>query len=43
MLDAFYQTHKDLVEHADFPVRRLLMDEIEEDWHDFLDEDENEE
>ena len=34
MLDAFYQTHKYLVEHADFPVRRLLMDEI--DWRERL-------
>ena len=34
MLDAFYQTHKYLVEHVDFPVRRLLMDEI--DWRDRL-------
>ena len=34
MLDAFYQTHKYLVEHVEFPVRRLLMDEI--DWRDRL-------
>lgn len=30
MLEAFYKTHRYLVEHTDAPVRRLLMDEI--DW-----------
>ena len=30
MLDAFYQIHDFLVEHANMPIRRLLMDEI--DW-----------
>ncbi len=30
-LDAFFRTHKYLVEHTDAPVRRLLMDEI--DWN----------
>ena len=30
MLDAFYQIHDFLVEHARMPIRRVLMDEI--DW-----------
>lgn len=30
MLEAFYKTHRYLVEHTDAPVHRLLMDEI--DW-----------
>lgn len=34
MLDAFYQIHDFLVEHAHMPIRRLLMDEI--DWNDRL-------
>ncbi len=29
MLDAFYNTHKYLVEHVECPVRRRLMDEID--------------
>jgi len=29
-MEAFYKTHKYLVEHVQSPVRRMLMDEI--DW-----------
>ena len=31
-MEAFFRTHKYLVEHTDVPVRRVLMDEIE--WND---------
>lgn len=34
MLDAFYQTHKYLIEHVNTPIRRMLMDEI--NWDDRL-------
>ncbi len=34
MLDIFYQMHDYLVAHAEMPIRRLLMDEI--DWEDRL-------
>ena len=33
-MEAFFKTHKYLVEHTDAPVRRNLMDEI--DWSDRL-------
>ena len=33
-MEAFYRTHRYLVEHLDAPIRRILMDEI--DWHDRL-------
>ena len=33
-MEAFFKTHKYLVEHTDAPVRRALMDEI--DWSDRL-------
>ncbi len=33
-MEAFYETHANLVEHTTAPVRRLLMDEI--DWNDRL-------
>ena len=33
-MEAFFNTHKYLVEHTDAPVRRALMDEI--DWSDRL-------
>ena len=34
IVEAFYRTHKYLVEHLQVPVRRGLMDEI--DWNDRL-------
>ena len=33
-MEAFYRTHRYLVEHLDAPIRRILMDEI--DWQDRL-------
>jgi len=33
-MEAFYRTHRYLVEHMDAPIRRILMDEI--DWQDRL-------
>ena len=33
-MEAFYRTHAYLVEHADVPVRRTLLDEI--NWNDRL-------
>ena len=33
-MEAFYRTHRYLVEHTDAPIRRGLMDEI--DWQDRL-------
>ena len=33
-MEAFYRTHRYLVEHVNAPVRRTLMDEI--DWNDRL-------
>ena len=33
-MEAFYRTHRYLIEHTDAPIRRGLMDEI--DWNDRL-------